>query len=63
MKGAGVDNGGPVRSLCVCPSFNTAPDGNNNKYMCQKGESDRAKGMLGEKRPPCVLTAVHMRAV
>ncbi len=26
MKGAGVDNGGPVRSLCVCPSFNTAPE-------------------------------------
>ncbi len=48
--------------MSVC-HLTTAPNGNNNKYMCQKGESDRAKGMLGEKRPPCVLTAVHMRAV
>lgn len=41
----------------------TAPDGNNNKYMCQKGESNRAKGKLGGKRPPCDLMAVHARAV
>lgn len=38
----------------------TAPNGNNNKYMCQKGESDGAKGMLGGKETAlCFVGGSH----
>lgn len=51
---------GGLSGACVSVChITTAPDGNNNKYMCQKGESDGAKGMLGGKRLPCFVGSSH----
>lgn len=62
-RGLKWTTGGPSGACVSVRHLTMAPDGNNNKYMCQKGESNRAKGKMGGKRPPCVLMAVHVRAV
>lgn len=60
MKGVGVDNGGPVRSLCVCLSYNHGSRWQQQQIHVPKGRKWWSKGHAGGKEAAlCFVGSSH----